>query len=358
MNFTETSDIVDDVNRLSNNSSAQLRRNFQKADIVVLLTNGNYGAVNGRVQAIGPSESQAYTIVQVGAATSVYTFIHEVGHLIGARHQNDPTSGDAHGYSWSKPGVLNAYGSIMQTRRAGLTAITRVLHFSNPYRQHEGENTGTLSYNFNARVINVNGSIVEDFRFAGPNINMSVSILGPSSAEDYDPLSFTGTVSNGQSPYTYLWEIDTGSGYTQAGTASSFNTTMPLDDDLNVRFTATGSNGVSASKTRFVRNLNENGGCGDECPDLNDTANVVDQKIAMSPNPVMDILILQAPDQLKLIDIYNSVGNLLYSTERVDTAIPSQTEYSIDVSSYPAGLYILKTTSQKGQTSSFKFIKK
>ncbi|MCH7523983.1 MAG: hypothetical protein IIC74_02970 [Bacteroidetes bacterium] len=218
-NFVETTNMANDVTDLKNNINAQQLRDQFEADIVLLFTDGSYFS-RGRVAAIGPSDNDAYGIVQVANATSTITFSHEAAHLFGARHQNDPETGDAHGHDWQTGWLfwINKYGSVMRTSASGRT---RVLHFSNPKKTHEGKATGVSNISFNARVINVNGQIVEDFRYTQPSL--TTSIYGPASANDGDALFFSSGTSNGQPPYTYIWEADTGSGYFTVGYTSTLN---------------------------------------------------------------------------------------------------------------------------------------
>ena len=95
-NFTETGVINFDIQSLRNNVTAQQLRNNFEADIVLLLTNGNYPNVGGIVVKVGPSEPDAYGIVEIANATSTATFSHETAHLFGCRHQaaSDTTPGD------------------------------------------------------------------------------------------------------------------------------------------------------------------------------------------------------------------------------------------------------------------------
>ncbi len=111
--YTETSSPTDDVNSLKNNSSAQNLRDQYKADLVILLTDGNYSVANGKVAMIGPSNDNAYAIVEADHATTVLTFSHEVGHLFGGRHQSDFTLGYAHGYYFKT-------GSIWQIKTGSI----------------------------------------------------------------------------------------------------------------------------------------------------------------------------------------------------------------------------------------------
>ncbi|MCF6341923.1 MAG: zinc-dependent metalloprotease [Bacteroidales bacterium] len=99
LDFTETPDDIQyDVNRLANNSTAQDLRTQYQADLVVLLTYGQYIDYVGMARAIGPINSWAYAIVEVDYATANLTFAHETAHLFGARHQNDPAGTYQHGF--------------------------------------------------------------------------------------------------------------------------------------------------------------------------------------------------------------------------------------------------------------------
>jgi hypothetical protein len=96
---------------------------------------------------------------------------------------------------------------------------------------------------------------------------MSVYIYGAAMADDGDPLIFTYSISNGQSPASYQWEVDIGGGYYSTSTSSSLNFTMPTDQDLDVKLTVTGSDGQVATDYHFVMNSFLDGGPCTICPD-------------------------------------------------------------------------------------------
>lgn len=101
INFTETGDIGADVTQLATNiPNVETLRNNADADLVILLTNGNYGDYRGSIWEFGLIRAHGYAIVQVGAATSnAKTFSHELGHLFDARHDDDDSGLPyAHGY--------------------------------------------------------------------------------------------------------------------------------------------------------------------------------------------------------------------------------------------------------------------
>ena len=255
-------DIQEDVKGLRNDLTAQKLRDQFEADIVMLFTNGDYPNIGGIVPEIGPLEDDAYGIVQVANATSTMTWVHEIGHLFGARHQlsQDNTPDDAHGHGW-QTGVLwwvKRYGSIMRTQAANRS---RVLHFSNPNKKHAGKATGENGKSFNARVINTNGRQVCDFRYTRPDV--VVKIYGGSGlANDGDRLSFSSSVTNASNPITYRWQANTGRGYYNVGFSHSLSLIMPTDRDLYVRLVVTDKEGRTDTDVGFVRNSHLDGGGG------------------------------------------------------------------------------------------------
>lgn len=331
-------DINLDIALFATSFTAQNLRNVHNADLVILLTNGNYN-FSGVVREIGPIEEDAYAIVEIGAATANFTFIHEIGHLFGARHDSltDTTPGDAHAHIWDVDRFLGKkrYRSVMSIIVSDNRE--RVLHFSNPARNHLGKATGVINTKHNSRSINANASIIAGFRETAPQI--TVNILGPASANDGDNLSFTGTISNGQAPYSHNWEADTGSGYYTVGSSTTLSFTMPVDDDLYVRYTASGSDGQSASKTRFVRNLNENGGCS-PCPDTR-TA-ITREDLLVYPNPSAHLLTLETLNskEISAFQIFNIYG--VNVTSEVDILKMDLFQLKIIIDRLKTGVYFIK----------------
>ena len=73
-------------------------------------------------------------------------------------------------------------------------------------------------------------------------------------------------------------------------------------------------------------------------------------KISVSPNPVDNQIIINAPEQIiSRIEIFNSSGKKIYSQLHGN---------SIDVTSFSQGFYLLKIYETNGQVSTFKIIKK
>ncbi len=208
--FTETTSMLDDVNNLVVFLAAQNLRALNQADLVVLLTNGTVGEYSttfGRVQSIGPSFAGAYGIVQTNAATGGrFTFAHEVGHLFGARHNNDAIGTIEHGYLfWTRKWFLGA-----KTDRYTLLALlpagaTRELNYSNPNIQIQNKPTGTACCNNNAQMHNNTFPTIATF-FAEPLPPFNADISTFQSTPSCFPQNAEAIIQCGTGPYTYLWE--------------------------------------------------------------------------------------------------------------------------------------------------------
>jgi hypothetical protein len=89
--FGETNNINTDIETFSTDPVVVAQRNAAaiRGDMVILLTNGAYGGVFGRVRSntIAVDPNMAFAIVQINNSAANNTFAHEMGHLFGARHQ-------------------------------------------------------------------------------------------------------------------------------------------------------------------------------------------------------------------------------------------------------------------------------
>lgn len=183
INFQETNDISDDVEtNLPNNATAQQLRNDTQADLVVLLTNADYGSVFGAAGTLDLDPTRAYAILLAAAAVSNrQTFSHEVGHLYSLRHNGDNNSSSqyqqyAHGYKFST-GLFQNCATIMVNGN-DVPNSGRLLRFSNPNVAVDGVATGTADNNDNARRITETFATVNSFR-SDVFRPLNVSISGP-----------------------------------------------------------------------------------------------------------------------------------------------------------------------------------
>jgi hypothetical protein len=135
-------------------------RDEKRADIVGLIVDDPSGC--GLSTRVGADAEEAFFVVHHSCAAITISIAHEIGHILGARHDrlidgNDTPFAYGHGYvNGSK------WRDIMSYQR-GCNGCPRMPFWSNPRVMYQGEPTGTLA-NDNARVILEQAERVANFR--------------------------------------------------------------------------------------------------------------------------------------------------------------------------------------------------
>lgn len=214
ISFSETTNMANDLDVIVQNSVIANLRNQYDADVVVLLTDGNYGGALGRATQILATDAVSYAIVESDFANGPdYVFAHEVGHLQGAQHApedpidpNGPFSyGFGHKFSY-KPSIF-----VDRRRRSTVMAYpwtfgsqytwTSVKHFSNPNITYNGAATGVINSKENFQVLINTAPTLADFR--NPNeLNSRITYTGGPSS-----YTFTADPCGGGSQIDYEWRI-------------------------------------------------------------------------------------------------------------------------------------------------------
>jgi hypothetical protein len=193
--YTESGNLDTDVTRLQNGTdgfmdAAHTLRNTYAADLVALLVE-NGGAYCGMAYDIlnpvsNAFESEAFAVVARGCATGYYSFGHELGHLMAARHDwavdstnNSPYTYN-HGYVNTAPTPPTApWRTVMAYNTACAAAgvtCTRIQNFSNPnvdYPDPGGDPTGVgtgSQQSNNALTLNNTSLTVANFRCSSPGV--------------------------------------------------------------------------------------------------------------------------------------------------------------------------------------------
>lgn len=242
LNFNESSNIGNDVDVLITDQTAQNLRNQYQADIVVLITDGDYGNVIGAVEDIYPGNNNAYAIVQADYATGPsYTLAHEIGHIQGAQHHPDdvvktpPPFANAYGHRFSyKPSIFlqRRYRSTIMAYECRPfnedpfceRTYSTVKHFSNPNVSHRGTATGTTSRNNVSALLSTFANIAD---YRAPNeLRASIQATGSPWTGDY---TFSAQPCGGNGSYSYVWYLSQDFNNfpsTPTNTQASWNTTL------------------------------------------------------------------------------------------------------------------------------------
>jgi len=150
---------------LAGMSDVNKHRDQSQADLVAMLI--NQPDFCGLADAIEATPETAYAIVHYSCATGYYSFAHELGHLMGARH-NDQIDSTAtpfaygHGFQHQPVSGANGWRTIMAYDCPD--GCTRLQYFSSPLVKVGDDPMGTTAVNDNARVLNETAAAIAAFR--------------------------------------------------------------------------------------------------------------------------------------------------------------------------------------------------
>jgi len=210
-----------------NMDGVHVLRNTYGADIVVLITEGDaYVYADGStgcgksfiMETVGATfEDSAFSVVKRSCATGYYSFAHELGHVMGARHDwyKDPTNNSPyafnHGHTQpapSSPGV-SPWRTIMAYNDACKNAgviCTRIQRWSNPNQTWNGDSTGVQTgaqQQDNRQTLNNTAFTVANFRCSktGPD---NVWMRDTWSDQGNEPEPAQAGLAMWQSPYIWV----------------------------------------------------------------------------------------------------------------------------------------------------------
>ena len=135
-------------------------RDEKRADIVGLILDSPSGC--GLSTRVGADSEEAFFIAHHSCAANTFTIVHEIGHIIGARHDrsidaNESPFAYAHGY------VNGSKWRDIMSYKESCGDCPRIPFWSNPRVLYKGEPTGTAATD-NARVILEQAERVSNFR--------------------------------------------------------------------------------------------------------------------------------------------------------------------------------------------------
>ncbi len=161
------------------------------ADLVVMLVEGDSslcGIAFFMTTVSSSFESSAVSVTRRSCATGNFTFGHEIGHNMGARHHREADSSNGpfdfnHGYA----DATNNFRTIMATTTGSCSSCPRINYWSNPDVNFGGNPTGIIEGNPNAadnrKTLNQTAATVAAFRdhalpIAGDFTN-AASVMAP-----------------------------------------------------------------------------------------------------------------------------------------------------------------------------------
>ena len=164
VSYSESGLLETDLSRLHDNGDGYMDnvhtiRQRYKADVVVLLVNS--GDAGGLAYAIPASyAAQAFAVVVADQAADYYSFAHEVGHLIGGRHEIT--------YDNSMIPYTYCHGFLKKGAWKTVMAVdpytpTRLANWSNPYITHDGVAMGSVDTAYVASVWNQRAPTIAGF---------------------------------------------------------------------------------------------------------------------------------------------------------------------------------------------------
>jgi len=150
-----------------------LRDEYYFADVVVLITKptdeypdvADCGMSRQMTTNEAWQDDNAYAVVPVDCATGgEFSFIHELGHIMGADHNQG--SGTIHPFDYSQGLTTTSFRTVMaeETSVCGSDGCSRLPYWSNPAKFYQGVSMGIPDVAHNARALNDTADTVANFR--------------------------------------------------------------------------------------------------------------------------------------------------------------------------------------------------
>jgi len=355
-NYTESGNYSTDLSRFRITNDGYMDevhtlRNKYSADVCVLLTyeSGVCGVATG----IGVTAANAFCVVSSYStcATSNYSFGHEIGHLLGCRHDpyvDNTTTPFAYGHGYVHPS--NTWRTIMAYANA-CGSCPRLQYWSNPNITYGGNSMGTVATHNNTRVWNEQSNTVMAFR--QPDNNVTVTSSDIPNTQYADIIAKQNIITSGT--------VNVSSGNTLNMRAGNSITLEPgFSVELGAEFSATieniydcGSSSSPAPKI-MVQNVPEE---NDDMTD-NQFKNESDFSYTVYPNPTDEFINITYSIDKNMslsIELVNLFG------QKIKTILPKQNQQAgnytlqIPVSDFSTGTYFL-TISSINQTKTEKII--
>jgi hypothetical protein len=377
-------------------------RTAQLADIAFLITNQGYDGIAGIASGIGPSPDFAYGIVEAPYFNTQLVFAHELGHLLGGRHNwpknvgDDPTEVFHHAFRQVFPpdpidyNDVNIVGTWMtivgrpvpvggvfllddgngNEYLADFVGDHRILHYSNPDVVYNNwAVTGTECAN-NALKIQNSACELDDF-MASQELDVFITNGGiPCSL----PITYTATIIpptqglQGQGPYTVTWTGGSFFNFPNGGVFLGTGPTLTLTTHLHCPYywlncVVTSSDGITTSTTRQIlvdvsccTTEGESDTNGDGERVLTQDINTFSPKIQLSPNPTNNMRVEISLDATMTVPFGYKLSTLEGRLLDAGQSVIENGKATLTFADEIPGLYLLQLNLSTGTTKTFKLI--
>lgn len=364
--FSPTGVAENDADYLAGNTWANYYRNLYKADLVICLTNAGYSGLIGNSSEIGPNDYAAYAVLEAKYMNTDYAFSHEIGHLMGCRHQqssvsnltyHDNTAGYDHGYQ-IKTGTSYGWKRYIDIMHENYNGARRDHIFSTPGQIWRGKLYGTNSDNFAAKTLLDNHCTVSEFR-SDDYHPFDATITGPHTKTTGYTVNLTGNPINGFAGYKFDWWLsyDGGANWFNAAVQNpvpigSLSFVMP--DVATVLVWMKATDGVNQTKVAFKTIYNDHPKWmylvhGPYSAGKSGVTNISSKEASKiefnaAPNPAKNFVKfnVNVPTQLYKDGIIISILDV-FGKEIAQKIIENPSEsWKYDTSSLPSGTYFAK----------------
>jgi hypothetical protein len=361
--------VVSDLNSLLNTSSISAFRKDVGADILVLLIGGPYVSTAGTTFGASPSTREGYAIVASPFAFgSRLTLPHEVGHILGARHNRMSNGGDddandcAHGLRF-----MGASGTFHQTTMTnlGLTG-ERIPYYSNPFVTFDGAPTGfegSASTNTANNTRKIKNRACEVQKNNNPQ-QIYGQIEGPAAMCPGDNIKYTSLVTPGtvQGPSNYWWQCGWSYSTSPAGPFTLLNTNLCetwVSANLGIPgsylylrltvFPNTGNTWTTTKRILIQSSCFQGGGGNLEDRSAENERELVRPELFyLMPNPAGGTVMAgthQSDHLIEQVVIFSANGDKVLESNIAEKAVRSLT---FDLAKVPSGFYYVRFITNAG----------